>query len=563
MHVRPELSRLEPLTQLQSKKRAFGLVAAMLLALGPWTGPDIDKEFASLSGWHPGDVIEGQVYHNTNDEAGTIILIVLGTGPSERILESKALACEDAYYDWYVFESGEVQNPGFYRVANGSQDDGLTQFSGKPVTTIYSWRVLNSNGPDPDLSVVRWLPGKRLENVSVSILECTQQVKTKATEPPPGSAETSRAMVPLSGANPGGTPGDVAKELAKLRLDTKEGEDGGEPGKERRRTKRGERKRGRAPEPDPSKEPEQTTPESKPPGKSDFEEVYPEVFDPPNRSRTPRREGKPKKNKAETFKSRSAFQSDRKADNAHKATAKKKKKKKKRTKKQKERTKKHARKRATAKHSDGSSGSRETLGTSSTSEESESSGQLFQLAASSDGPKGKQTRLVDWAKARPGRLAAAQLQSTQDKVGEGEAAWDVTDTPASAKSYYLRVLKMGVAQGSMRNLREMTTLCTILDHLALGRTRQAADTVAQRLKAVEMACADGHWERAQHLELAPPDATPLTSKSEEYLVAQGLKLKAKVDESTLVVNTSGSSWKGYGKDKGTSKGNRYWSNQWS
>ena len=38
----------------------------------------------------------------------------------------------------------------------------------------------------------------------------------------------------------------------------------------------------------------------------------------------------------------------------------------------------------------------------------------------------------------------------QDKVGEGEAAWDMTDTPASAKSYYLRVLKMGVAQGSMR-----------------------------------------------------------------------------------------------------------------
>ena len=327
MHVRPELSRLEPLTQLQSKKRAF------------WTGPDIDKEFASLSGWHPGDVIEGQVYHNTNDEAGTIILIVLGAGPSERILECKVLACEDGYYDWYVFESGDVQNPGFYRVANGSQDDELTQFNGKPVTTIYTGRTLNSNGLDPDLSVVRCLSGKRLENVSVSILECIQQVKTKAIEPPPRSAETSRAMVPLLGANPGGTPGDVAKELAKLRLDTKDGEDG-EPGKERRRTKRGERKRGRAPEPDPAKGPEPRIPESKPSGKSDFEEVYPEVLEPRKTSRTPRREEKPKKNKAEAFKSRSAFQSDKKADNARKATAKKKKKR--RTKKQKEGTKKRA-----------------------------------------------------------------------------------------------------------------------------------------------------------------------------------------------------------------------------
>ena len=85
----------------------------MLRALGPWTGPDTDKEFASLSGWHPSDVIEGQVYHNTNDEAGTVILIVLGAGPGERILECKGLACEDGYYDWYVFESGDVQNPGF------------------------------------------------------------------------------------------------------------------------------------------------------------------------------------------------------------------------------------------------------------------------------------------------------------------------------------------------------------------------------------------------------------------------------------------------------------------
>ena len=470
----------------------------MLRALGPWTGPDLDKEYAALSGWVPGDVIEGQVYHNTNDKAGTIIFIVLGTGPSERILECKVLACEDGYYDWYVFESGEVQNPGFYRVANGSQDDEINQINGKAVTTIFTWRVLNSNGLDPDLSVVRWLSGKRLENVSVSILECIQTVKTKASEPTPERGETARAAVPLLGARPVETPGDVAQELAKLRLDTKTGDD--EPGKERRR-KKGERKRGRALEPgapkepelgralepDFAKEPEQRTPEPKP-RKSAFEEAYPEVFDPRGRSRTRRREEHPKKPKGETFKSRAAFQSDKKADNAHKATAKNNKK---RTKKKKERTKKRARRRATAKHSDGSSGSRETSGTSSTSEESESSGQLFQLAASPDSGKANQTRLVDWARAYPGRLAAAQLQSMQDKVRGGEAAWDVTDTPASAKSYYLRMLEMGAAQGSMRSLREMTTLCTILDHLALGRTRQAADTVAQRLKAVEMACADG------------------------------------------------------------------------
>ena len=78
-----------------------------------------------------------------------------------------------------------------------------------------------------------------------------------------------------------------------------------------------------------------------------------------------------------------------------------------------------------------------------------------------------------------------------------------------------------------------------------------------------MASADGHWERAQHLELVPPDSTPLTSRSEEYLVAQELKLKAKVDESTAGASSSASSWKGYGKDKGGSKGGYHWPSQWS
>ena len=141
------------------------------------------------------------MYHNTNDEARTVVLVVLGTGPSERILECKVLACEDGYYDWYVFECGDIQNPGFYRVADGSQDDGLTHVGAKPVTTIYSWIILNSNGLGPDLSVVKWLSGRRLENVSVSILECIQLVRKKAIELNPESSGTSRVQVPFWGSS--------------------------------------------------------------------------------------------------------------------------------------------------------------------------------------------------------------------------------------------------------------------------------------------------------------------------------------------------------------------------
>ena len=48
----------------------------------------------------------------------------------------------------------------------------------------------------------------------------------------------------------------------------------------------------------------------------------------------------------------------------------------------------------------------------------------------------------------------------------------------------------------MRNNREIATLAVALDHLALGRTAFAADVLTMRLKSVEMASRDGHWDRA-------------------------------------------------------------------
>ena len=45
-----------------------------------------------------------------------------------------------------------------------------------------------------------------------------------------------------------------------------------------------------------------------------------------------------------------------------------------------------------------------------------------------------------------------------------------------------------------RSQREMATLARILDLLASGRPGAAADVAAQRLKAVETAQRDGHWD---------------------------------------------------------------------
>ena len=53
----------------------------------------------------------------------------------------------------------------------------------------------------------------------------------------------------------------------------------------------------------------------------------------------------------------------------------------------------------------------------------------------------------------------------------------------------------------MRNLREMMTLCHVLEHLAMGRIAEASDMVIQTLKAVEKAAEHGNWDRAKLQEL--------------------------------------------------------------
>ena len=149
-------------------------------AVGPWTGPEFDKEFAKQARWTKGDLIEAQVYHNSEEQAGTVVFAVRNETEDPRILECEVFACEDDYYAWYVFESGELANPGLYRIADGSTADDENKYDGLPVVTIYTWRFLNANGLEPDLSVVQWLKGKRLEKVGALIADSLLQLREMA-----------------------------------------------------------------------------------------------------------------------------------------------------------------------------------------------------------------------------------------------------------------------------------------------------------------------------------------------------------------------------------------------
>ena len=179
------------------------------------------------------------------------------------------------------------------------------------------------------------------------------------------------------------------------------------------------------------------------------------------------------------------------------------------------------------------------------------------------------------------------LQKMEDLVGrDGEAAvWDPQSAPAAAKSYYLRVLRpLYEAKAGLRSLREMHTLCVLLDHLALGRTKAAADVTVQRLCALELAAASGNWEKASKVELIPSEDATLVSREMELGATRDVLLDRKISGKGAFQSSSSGSYqygnsgksdpwsqkgngkgknKGKDKDKGKGKGKDPWyQSQW-
>ena len=119
--------------------------------------------------------------------------------------------------------------------------------------------------------------------------------------------------------------------------------------------------------------------------------------------------------------------------------------------------------------------------------------------------------------------------------------WSRTEAPPSAKTYYLRHLKHDCPRHAVRNLREMKTSCTVLDHIAMGRAGAAGDVITQRLKAVELATKEESWSRSGFLELVEEDTATLVSTDEHMLVRKEVEARDK----RYAPSSSG---KGSGKD---------------
>jgi hypothetical protein len=218
-------------------------------------------------------------------------------------------------------------------------------------------------------------------------------------------------------------------------------------------------------------------------------------------------------------------------------------------------------KKAAKKSKKGSSSSSGSSDSSSDGDSDDSShkAQVFRAASQKTKLKDHED-FVAHAIANPGLLACASLQTMENAVGrDGEKpVWSEYDAPPSAKAFYLRVLKHTVPAIPQRSLREMQTICTVLDHLALGRVGEAGDVLAQRMKALELSSSDGHWKRAEHLELVAPDSVSLVNRSELKLVQREVESEMKVSQPSSYARNwvnyehakGGGHW---GQDKGKGK----------
>eukprot|EP00435_Cladocopium_sp_Y103_P027212 s1020_g6.t1 len=190
---------------------------------------------------------------------------------------------------------------------------------------------------------------------------------------------------------------------------------------------------------------------------------------------------------------------------------------------------------------------------------------VFQAAPSG---KSKQLQLMEYAQKNPGRLASRLLTKMRTLLAREEGAMKSQSgqenlTPPTATSYFLTVLlPLHRDRLNIRVQREMRTIAKALDLIASGAQEEAADLLAQRMKALEMMIADQSWARAAHIELLPPEGATLVEADESWVATREHLQESKMR-----------SWKGKGlgnqsegkgkqrEEKGKGKKGQKWSSK--
>ncbi|CAK9045590.1 unnamed protein product, partial [Durusdinium trenchii] len=159
-------------------------------------------------------------------------------------------------------------------------------------------------------------------------------------------------------------------------------------------------------------------------------------------------------------------------------------------------------------------------------------------------------KLQRYAQRHPGRLAARLLHTmgVAGRVPVGALRQKgksiLKNIEANAVSYYNVALVPNLkAKWTPRSGRELKYLTILLDLLVENKSAQAADIIAQRIKALEKSVQDNNsWVRARFLELVEPDDVALLDRGEEAMIQKELEREEKL--------RGPSEWKGKGHWKG-------------
>ena len=188
---------------------------------------------------------------------------------------------------------------------------------------------------------------------------------------------------------------------------------------------------------------------------------------------------------------------------------------------------------------------------------SSSDGSDFQKAPSKS-TKSSQLKLLSYSRKYPGRLASRMLLKMSQATARGLEGASKSKTPPVAMNHLLTVLQPTLqSQLGMRTLREMKTLAQCLDWLAQGQVGRGADLLSQRIKALERATVESHWNSAQFLELLPPESSTLLERDEELYLAREYLTDQKIKGYDKPFRGKGwESAKGAGKGKESQKGEK-------
>lgn len=99
-----------------------------------------------------------------------------------------------------------------------------------------------------------------------------------------------------------------------------------------------------------------------------------------------------------------------------------------------------------------------------------------------------------------------------------------------AHMYYLAVLTPGLRdRWTQRTQRELKVSTTLLDLLTQSKGAEAADILAQRIKALEKSVQDNNqWRKAKHLELVEQEDVALVDQGEENMMQKEADREDKV-----------------------------------